>query len=692
MKSDTIRLKNRDLSWLAFNHRVLQEAADPAVPLYERIKFMAIWSSNLDEFFRVRVASLRALQRLKKKTKKKLDIEPDKLLARLLKAVTMQQEEFGNLFRTRIKRELNRQGIFIVRETELQNQQRQFVLAYGKEKILPSVRPHFLSTDKETLFLENRALYLVVRVRRKLAEKKEPEQFALVRIPTPELPRFLLLPSSEGKHYVMFLDDVVRAMLDDIFPQHDVLAAYAIKLTRDAELYIEDEFSGDLLEKVKKAISKRSEGVPSRFLYDSEMPRKVLNLLKEIFSLHDEDVVTGSRYHNFSDFFGFPNPKSPAMTYTPMPAIPCMPSEGSVFDLMRQRDRLAHYPYHSYDCVIRFLREAADDPQVTAVSITLYRVARNSQVAQQLIRAAKNGKRVTAFVEVKARFDEESNIRWAEEMEKAGASVLYSIPNLKVHAKLCLVSRTEGENEMLYAYLSTGNFNESAAALYTDYGFFTCDKRLTSEMAKVFGVLRRERAKAKFEHLLVPPFNMRQEFEHLIAGEINNAEKGKPAFIIAKMNSLEDPKMIASLYEASSAGVKISLIVRGICCLIPGIKGMSENIDVISIVDRFLEHSRVFVFHNGGDELYFLSSADWMKRNLNRRIETCFPVYDKEIQLQIRATLDLQLRDNVKARVIDRKLSNKIRSVKGSEAVRSQYECHELWRSVHNRDSAGLSL
>jgi polyphosphate kinase len=685
MNPENLRLKNRDLSWLAFNHRVLQEAADPTVPLYERIKFLAIWSSNLDEFFRVRVASLRAFQRLKKKTQKKLDVEPDKLLKRLLKAVTLQQEEFGTIFRGQIKRELGRQGIFLVREGELTEQQRGFVWGYFREHVRPLVEPFFLSEDKEAPFLENRALYLAIRLRRKTAiEKKESEQYVIVGIPS-ALPRFLVLPHGNTHHYIMFLDDVIRACLSDVFPNHEVEASYAIKLTRDAELHIEDEFVGDLLDKVKKALTKRSEGLPSRFLYDSDMPPPMLSLIKNLFKLNDDDMVNGGRYHNFSDFFGFPNPKTPGLTYEPFPPIIRKDlEESSLFENMRRSDILLHYPFHPYGSVIKLLEESASDPDVTSIKITLYRVAKHSEVARQLIHAAQNGKQVTAFVEVKARFDEESNIRSAEEMEKAGAKVLYSIPNLKVHAKVCLITRKESAVERQYAYLSTGNFNETAARLYTDFGFFTVDERLTDEVEKVFEILCREKHKAKFRHLLVPPFTMRQRIEELIRNEIKNAKKGKAASIIAKMNSLEDPGMIEKLYEASNAGVKISLIVRGICCLIPGIKGMSENIEVVSIVDRFLEHARILVVHNGGDQLYYLSSADWMKRNLDRRIEVGFPIYDKKIQEDLNAVLDFQLRDNVKARVLNKKLDNRIRAGNAGEKVRSQYATYEWWKATEN--------
>ncbi len=682
MNADNVRLKNRDLSWLAFNHRVLQEAADPTVPLYERIKFLAIWSSNLDEFFRVRVASLRALNRLKKKTQKQLDIAPDKLLKRLLKAVWLQQEEFGDIFRNRVKKDLARQGIFLVREHELTEHQKAYLRNYFREHILSLLSPVFLSDDKQPPFLHNRALYLVVHLRRPSAEtKKEGEQYVLVEIPSTLTPRFHLLPSEDGRHYVVFLDDVIRLCLHDVFPQHDVLGAYAVKLTRDAELELGDEFSGDLLQKVKKALKKRSEGPPSRFLYDTDMPKRMLQFLQKHFQLAEDDLVPGSRYHNFNDLFTLPNPKAPALIYEPMVPLPVYTGDGSVFEDIRARDVLAHYPYHAYDGVLRFLREAADDPAVRSINITLYRVARNSNVVEQLLRAARQGKEVTAFVEVKARFDEESNIFWAEELEKAGARVHYSLPNMKVHTKLCLVERVEKDAPRFYAYLATGNFNENAAALYTDFGFFTADERLTTEVRAVFGILCRNRKKGHFDHLLVAPFTMRERLELLIEREAKQARKGREAYILAKMNALEDPGIIQKLYAASCDGVQIRLIVRGICCLIPGLKRMSENIEVVSIVDRFLEHARAFVFCNGGEPLVYLSSADWMRRNLDRRIETAFPIYDPTLREKILRILELQWSDTVKARVITKKLENRIRTVDRQPPLRSQYAVYDFWRS-----------
>ncbi len=686
MKKENIRYKNRDLSWLSFNHRVLQEAGDKSVPLYERIKFLAIFSSNLDEFFRVRVAYIRALLVLKKKAAKKLDFDPDKLLKRIHKVVTTQQEQFGEIFRNQIRKELNRQGIFLVKETDLTGPQKEFTRTHFQEHVQPHLQPIFLSSDKEPPFLENRSLYLAVKLLRKPLEaeeklqKKDHEesQYAIVEIPTQHTSRFVLLPRKGNNYYLMFLDDLIRLRLPDVFPSHTVVSAHVAKLTRDAELYIDDEFEGDLVEKVKKALSKRKTGVPSRFLFDADMPKKLLALIKEMFSLDEEDLVPGGRYHNFSDFFSFPNPKSLAtLTYQPMPPLQSQELDGDMFSAIGDKDRLMYFPYNSYDPVIRFLREAAANQKVGSIQITLYRVATDSAVVEQLIQAAKNGTIVTAFVEVKARFDEESNIRWAEELEKAGARVLYSFPGLKVHAKLCLVTMADARQKQ-YAYLGTGNFNEKASTLYTDFGFFTANGQLTDEVARVFEVLSRNKKKAEFDHLLVAPFNMREMFEKMLEQEMKNAKDGKNAFVIAKMNGLEDPDMIAKLYEASETGVKISLIVRGICCLIPGIKGMSENIEVVSIVDRYLEHARAYIFHNGGEDKYFLSSADWMRRNLSHRIEVAFPIYDKLMQEEIRTILNLQLGDNVKARIINKKQDNSMRRVDGNASLRAQYAVYEF--------------
>jgi polyphosphate kinase len=683
-----IRLKDRDLSWLSFNHRVLQEAGDPTVPLYERIKFLAIFSSNIDEFFRVRVASLRALLRLKKKAQQQLALDPEALLRRILKVVDRQQEEFGDIYRSRIREDLKKQRIFLVREDKLDETQQHFARFYFRREVKPLLAPRFLSVQSESPFLENRHLYLAVQLtpkppilpRKRKKKARNEFQYAIVEVPSDRLARFIQLPARDNRHYIAFLDDVIRLSLQEIFPNHDIQGAYAIKLTRDAELHIEDEFSGDLLQKIKKALGKRSKGIPSRFLYDAQIPKRFLALLADAFDLRKEDLVRGGRYHNFHDFFGLPNPVGAHLEYEPMPQVQRerLDESRGVCSTVRTRDAMVYYPYHGYEPVIRFLEEAADDPATRSIHVTLYRVAKESLVVEQLLRAARTGKDVVAFFEVKARFDEDSNIRWAEELERAGGRVLYSLPGLKVHAKLCLVTRAvEGGVERL-AYLSTGNFNEKAARLYTDFGLFTADARVTSEIAQVFDILDRRTNEGRFQNLLVAPFNMRSRFEELIDEEIRAARNGEEAFLVAKMNSLQDPAMIAKLYEASSAGVRVSLLVRGICSLIPGVRRMSENIRVVSIVDRFLEHARLFWFHHGGEELMYLSSADWMERNLKRRIEVAFPVFDETIREELREILRLQLRDSVKGRLVNARQDNAHR-LEG-EPLRSQYAIYDYLR------------
>jgi polyphosphate kinase len=697
MKSRNLQRKNRELSWLSFNYRVLQEAGDPRVPLYERLRFLAIFSANLDEFFRVRVAAIRSLLNLKKNSIKKFEFEPQKLLNRIMKVVEQHQAEFGNIFNTQIRRELNRQRISLVRETELEADQRAFALAFFDENVRSHLTPITVDVGKPAPFLKNRSLYLAIHLVRKASHGDESQdsfsakpRYAILEIPTDHLPRFIMMPNRRNRSYIMFLDDLIRHSIATLFSDHDVVGVYSVKLTRDSGLYIDDEFTGDLLEKIKKALRRRNKGVPSRFLYDFEMPKELVAVFKEIFSLSSEDLVRGGRYHNFNDFFSFPNPHAPRLEYDPLPPVSQaqLDASSSIAEAVKIQDHALHFPYHSFDYVIRFLRESADDPDVRSISIVLYRVAKKSRIAEELMRAARNGKTVTAFVEVKARFDEEPNIRWAQQLESEGVRVLYSFPGLKVHAKMCLVTRSDDANPRQIAYLSTGNFNESSARVYADTGLFTSDQRIINEVDRVFRVLSGEETAGPFDHLLVAPFTMRESFERLIDSEIRNAKKGMEASIRAKINSLEDPQMISKLYEASQNGVRVSLIVRGICCLIPATKGHSENIEVVSIVDRFLEHSRVFVFHNGGDELYFLSSADWMTRNLSRRIEVGFPVYDRNIQEQLRTILEFQLSDSVKARTIARGNENKYRAGKSNKTVRSQYEIYDYLKSLTNPSSA----
>lgn len=729
----THRLLDRDLSWLSFSERVLQEAKDRRVPLYERLRFLAIYSSNLDEFFRVRVASLRGLTELRKKTQKKFGIDADDLLDDIADAVEEQQAEFGKTFRKQILKELSERSIFLIRETELTGVQEKFVRDFFLG-IREHLSPAFLQRHEPAPFLHNKALYFAVKL---LTQGKVPfEHHALLEIPTGVLPRFIVLPSDDDKFCVMFLDDVIRLCLADVFPEHDVIDAYAVKLTRDAELYIDDEFSGDLVDKIKKGLAKRSAGAPSRFLYDEEMPRDLLKLLRDLLALSKEDLIRGGRYHNFSDFFKFPLPPAQTMqtdsepraglVYDDLPALPhpaldfSSDESASMFDAVTQGDAMLFYPYHCFDSVIRLLEESAADAAVSSIHITLYRVAEPSKVVQALLTALRNGKRVTAFVEVKARFDEEANISCGEALSNAGATVLYSLPGLKVHAKLCLITRREpfsvsdlsangkaertatgdaqsaitddaqsaadrapAEVEARYVYLSTGNFNEKTASLYSDYGLFTKDVRLTDDVSRVFEFLLKGGVAPAVEHLFVAPFDLRRKFLALVQREIDNARAGKPASMILKMNSLEDEEMIEKLYEASAAGVKVSLIVRGFCRLVSGVKDLSENIFAVSLVDRFLEHGRAYFFHNGGDEECYLASADWMTRNLSRRIEVAFPVYDAALRRTLRSVIDLQLADNTKARLLEKSQKNKYRERGDDEPeLRAQLAIYDFLKSA----------
>lgn len=675
---------NRELSWLSFNHRVLQEAADQSVPLYERIKFLAIFSSNLDEFFRVRVASLRSLLDLKKKKQKKLKFDPVKLLQQIQKTVGWQQEEFGKIFREEIIPKLAEYNIVFVNNENVPQEFAPFLDEIFHSKIFPNIQPALLDQENISLFLKNKSIYLAVRFKRAgSSDIRCRKRISIIEIPVDKCGRFIVLPELNGKKYVMFSDDVLRYCLNKIFPGYEILEAYSIKLTRDAELYIDDEFSGNLREKIKLSLSNRTTGAPCRFLYDNKMPKDFLLYIKKSLKIDKDDLYPGGRYHNFNDLFSFPDLSSCSeeMCYKPMPLLKSgwFDKHRNMFDAVKQKDVLLHYPYYSYDYVTDFITGAARDPQVASIKITLYRAAAKSKIVKALVEAAKNGKSVTAFVEIKARFDEEMNFQHAEEMEKAGIKVLYSFPGMKVHAKICLIKREEKEGASYYAYLSTGNFNENTAKVYSDLGLFTSDEKITQELRQVFEYLEKRQGHSTFNNLMTAPFNLRESFTELIKNEINAAGEGKKAFIILKLNSIEDKKMIKELYKASNAGVKIYIIVRGICCLVPGVKGLSSNIKVISIVDRFLEHSRIYVFYNGGNEKVFAASADLMSRNLNRRVEICFPVNDPEIKKHLLSIVNLQLKDNTKARIVNRRQTNPFRKSLSAVPVRSQFDIYDYY-------------
>jgi len=676
MKSDFPYIQ-RDISWLDFNYRVLQEAKDPRVPLYDRIKFLAIYSSNLDEFFRVRVANHRNLHRTSKKTRKTLDFSPSELLSEILDKVNKQQKECSEIFFEQLIPELKQHGIYVIRRQEMTSEQEEYVRDYFNEKLLPFVQPVLLIEDKIKPFLNNGSLYLALHM---FDHKLKITRYALVKVPSDHLGRFISLPHDiPGEQYVIMLDDIVRHSIPWIFPGYDILQSYSIKLTRDAELYIDDELQGDLLEKIRKSLTKRAVGPASRLVYDRKMPKEMLSFLMEVFDLSKYDLLQEGRYHNNSDFFDFPTfglTDLSEKNLVPL-EMESIKSHKSIFDAISKRDHLIHPPYHNYESVVRFFEEAANDPDVSHIKIVQYRVAAESRIMDALIKAANAGKQVTAFVEIKARFDESANIIWGERLEKAGVKVLFSIPNIKVHAKMALVLRTEGGRSETYTYLSTGNFHERTANVYSDFGLFTKDIKLTFESVKLFNYLETKMASGiSFRHMGIGLFNLNSLIDDLIKTEVKNAQAGKEARIIIKLNSLQDPKMIKTLYKAGQAGVKIDLIVRGICSLVPGKKGVSENIKARSIVDRFLEHARVVIFHNDGDPKYFISSADWMYRNLYKRVEIFVPIFQQDIKNHLQALIDLQLSDNVKARSLDHHKTNKYIEDPDRVLTRSQMDTY----------------
>ncbi|MBK8081142.1 MAG: polyphosphate kinase 1 [Saprospiraceae bacterium] len=673
------RYVHRDISWLSFNYRVLQEAKDVSVPLLERLKFLAIYSSNLDEFFRVRVANHRSLARADKATKKTLDFNPEDVLNELLDLANKHQLEFSNIFENMILPELRKNNIQIISRKNLTKEQIEFIDTYFNDNMLPFVQPVVLVGKKVKPFLNDGALYLALHMHSKDVPKPISE-YALVKIPSDHMSRFLELPSksSSVKQFIM-LDDAVRHSVRLIFPGYEIQDSFSIKLTRDAELYIDDEYKGDLLAKIKKSVSKRSTGLTSRMVYDRTMPKHFLDYLMYVFDLERLDLLPEGRYHNNSDFFKFPDFGKQNLKDQKLLPVKIMELEESesIFDKIAQKDYMIHVPYHSYEPVIKFFEDAANDPEVTHIKVIQYRVAKVSRIMMALKNAVKNGKQVSTFIEVKARFDEEANLKWGEELESAGVSVFYSMPGYKVHSKIALVRRLENGKPTLFTYLSTGNFHEDTAKVYSDFGLFTSDKRITSEAARVFTFLEtKQRPIEPFEHLGIGLFNLKEKFIALIDREIKNAKNRKKASMILKMNSIQDKEMIEKLYEASEAGVKIKMIIRGICCLIPGIKGLSENIEAISIVDRYLEHSRIFVFHNDGQEEVYLSSADWMVRNLHFRVETLFPILDEEIVKSLMTCLQIQINDNVKARIIDEHQLNTYKKYSSDIAVRSQIETY----------------
>lgn len=645
---------HRDLSWLRFNQRVLQEAADKRNPLYERLKFLAIFSSNLDEFFRVRVSDIRQIKKLEKPLRKKLITKPNQLLKEIKKQVDILQQEFGIIFKEQLIPTLTLENIHLIPFEEFSKNQKQVAERFYKKNLECKLNIETYSTDKENkIFVKNEMLYLVA--------KTSALEFVLVEIPTSEN-RFFVFPSNDGsENHISFIDDILKYNLQNKLSENNKVDFYSIKISRDAELYIDDEFSGDLMEKIKAALPKRDTGQATRVLIDANIPKDFQEVLKKSLDVNHTDIVIGGRYHNFKDFMDFPNPTDKNLSSDKLPPLPhpILKNCKSIFQEIEKKDQLLHFPYQSFEPVIRLLQEAADDPKVTTIQMTIYRSAEKSALNDAIVRAAQNGKEVTVFIEVKARFDEDNNLKWGNIFKESGVKVIYSYPDIKVHSKILYIER-EVEDEILrYGYIGTGNFNEFTAKLYTDFGLMTFDKKITKDLKKVFMLLNRDVIIPKTKELLVSPFTSRERFTALVENEIALALAGKSASIILKMNSLEDKGMIKELYKASNAGVYVRLLIRGMCCLVPGIKDQSENIFVTSIVDRFLEHGRVYIFGNDGDKKVYIGSADWMTRNLTHRIEVISPILDEDHKKTICDLIEIELKDNVKARIIDANQENK---------------------------------
>ena len=674
-------ITNREISWLQFNERVLQEAADPTTPLVSRMKFLGIYSNNLDEFFRVRVATVNRMIGMEKGIFHDKYLNPRKTLREINRVTKEQQKEFQRIYNSVIH-ELAEKNIFVINETELSPDQDRFVEQYFREKVRPSLFPIILSNLKATS-LHDHSLYLAVVLQVK--GKPALEKYALVEVPVNTLCRFLILPEQNEKKFIILLDDVIRHCLNDIFSVFgfNSYKAYAIKFTRDAELDIDNDVSKSFLELMTEGLKQREIAPPVRFVYDRHMPERLLKQLLAKLNINQSDTISaGGKYHNFKDFVSFPNIGTADLEFIPMPPLEHqgLRVTKSILAGIKERDYMLHYPYQSFQYLIDLLREASLDPQVRALKMTLYRVASDSNVVNALINAARNGKEVTVFLEVQARFDEVANIYWAGKMQEEGVRVIQSIPGYKVHAKLLLIRRREGVRNVYYAGIGTGNFNETTAKVYTDVTILTADKETVADVNSVFHLFESIYNTPRFSKLIVAPFHMRNHFVKLLNNEIRNAKAGLDAWIILKINNLTDIKTVKKLYEASKAGVKIKLIVRGICVLQPGVANLSENIEAITIVGRFLEHSRVMVFANGGNDLYYISSADWMERNFDNRIEVACPIIDRELQREIMTLLQIQLRDNTKARQITPAKSNHY--VKGNPnlKINSQVETYKFFK------------
>ncbi|MEH8264187.1 polyphosphate kinase 1 [Aeromonas veronii] len=680
--------EEKELSWLSFNERVLQEAMDKTVPLIERVRFLGIFSSNQDEFFKVRVSDVK--RRILINEVHGGDDEAKVLLRAIQQKVMALGEAFDNTYKELLIA-LARHNIFLVNENQLSDAIQKWLRVFFKEKVLRHIIPILLNKEVNPVkFLKDEYTYLAIEMKK----NGQVIQYALVEVPTDDLPRFFQLPpeGTRRKKQIIILDNVIRFCLDEIFKgffDYDEIAAYAVKLTRDAEYDLSDQLDLSLVDKMSDGLKQRLTAMPVRFVYEREMPAAMISFLKLKLQISSYDaIMPGGRYHNFKDFIGFPNVGRDYLENPKLPALDCRDFDGFVnaFDAITKQDILLYYPYHKFHHFTELVRQAAFDPAVSAIRINIYRVAKKSRIIHSLIDAANNGKKVTVVVELRARFDEAANIDWANILTDAGVKVVFGVPSLKIHSKLCLITRHENGEAVRYAHIGTGNFNEKTAKIYTDFSLLTRNPDITSEVEGVFEYIEYPYKRYKFNHLLVSPINSRRQLYRLIDNELSNAKAGQPSGIILKINNLVDKDLINRLYAAGQAGVPIQMIIRGMCALRPGVPGLSDNIKVISIIDRFLEHPRVMVFHNKGNPQLYISSADWMSRNIDGRIEVGTPIYDERLKQRIMDILELQLSDTCKARVIDADQQNEYVKRGNRRKIRSQVAIYDYLKRIESNN------
>jgi polyphosphate kinase len=669
---------NRELSWLQFNARVLQEAADKEVPLIERLRFLGIFSNNLDEFFKVRYATVKRIYEAGKGGKSELGgIKAGDLLEEITKVVIEQQSESLEILEE-IEKELENENIYIINEAEIDKDHHEFIKNYFYQEISPALVVIMLNEEVALPELMDISAYLTV----KMSSSDSKDQFALIEISS-AMDRFIVLPNKGENNYIIMVDDILRYCLDDIFNifNYDSISAHMIKITRDGELDFDSDLSKSFIDKLSESVKDRQSGAPVRFVYDKNIENDTLKFLLKLMSIDEkESIIPGGRYHNRRDYMRFPSLGRTDLLYDKIKplSVKGLSLENSIFKTIAKKDYLVYTPYHTFSYVVKFLREAALDPKVKTIKITIYRLAQISHVASSLINAAKNGKKVTVSIELRARFDEAANINYAEQMQDEGITMLFGVTGLKVHCKMCVIEREENNRLVRYGFISTGNFNESTAKIYTDFTLLTSNSKILKDVNKVFNFFEVNYKIYRYKHIITSPHYTKSKLFALIDNEIESAKIGKEACIKLKLNSISSYKMIDKLYEASRAGVKIQMIVRGLCCLVPGVKGMSENIEIISIIDKFLEHTRLYMFANNNNPKIYISSADWMTRNIDTRVEVSCPVYDKDIKQELQHLFDICWNDNVKARVINETQNNRYR-INNKPKVRAQFETYNYY-------------